>query len=61
MIKTLEAYFKFRGWKTGNNKPSTKTAIGKFGDEVWKGAFLEKDDVKAIQWLLSKRQQIKQK
>jgi len=42
MIKTLEAYFKFREWKTGNNKPSTKTAIGKFGDEVWKGAFFGK-------------------
>jgi hypothetical protein len=61
MIKTLEAYFKFREWKTGNNKPSTKTAIGKFSDEVWNGAFLEKDDVKAIQWLIDKRQQLKQK
>ncbi len=61
MIKSLATYFKFRGWKASHNKPSTNTAIGKFGDEVWKCAFLEKDDVKAIQWLMEKRQQLKQK
>ncbi len=54
MIKTLEAYFKFRGWKTGNNKPSTKTAIGKFGDEVWKVLFWKKTMLRLFNGLWKK-------
>jgi hypothetical protein len=60
MIKSLQSYFKFRHWKSGNNKPSQNTAIGKFAYEVWNNALTSKiNDVQAIKWLMEKRQEIR--
>jgi hypothetical protein len=61
MIKSLQAYFKYRGWKVGNNKPSTETAIGKFANEVWSNALTIESDVEAIKWLMERRTEIKKK
>lgn len=62
MIKSLQAYFKFRGWKVSSNKPSDNTAVGKFSYEVWDNALSPKiNELDAVQWVLKIKKEINQK
>lgn len=59
MIKTIQGYFKSRGWKRTENMPSTETAQGKFCHEVWNNALSPKiPPSEAMQWLLKQKEEI---
>lgn len=62
MIKSLQSYFKFRGWKTSANKPSDNTATGKLSHEVWDNMLSPSVSyLDAVQELLKMKEEINQK
>lgn len=62
MIKSLQSYFKFRGWKTSANKPSDNTATGKLCHEIWDNILAPNvSELDAVQEILKIKKQINQK
>lgn len=59
--KSIESYYKMRGWKVGHNKPSFTTANGKLAYEVWNNVLAVECDIEAIKYLMAMRQEIKNK
>ncbi len=59
--KSIESYYKMRGWKVGHNKTSIKTASGKLSHEAWNNMLSVECDIEAIKYLMAMRQEIKNK
>ena len=59
MIKTLQKYFVYKGWKNSLNAPLKATALGKFAYDVWDNCLSPKVSMeKAIEWLAITKEKI---